>query len=546
MDLRLLSRPLGGSSLVRDYLEGSATASAFYRGAPGEARSYRKKARELSQTVYPARLSSAAEIVRPAGPQGKAALRTVVEQRGFFVTTGQQPGLFGGPLYSLYKALTAVRLAEELEPVVKRPVMPLFWIASDDHDWAEANHAHVIDPGNRLHRITVGPATDQVPHALGRILLGDRGALALAELSACFPRNDYRDGYLDLLRETYHPGSTLASAYADLLAALLRDTPLGLVDGADSRLKKLARPILRAEAEDPVASEEALSETAAHLTASGYRLQVPLAQRATNLFFDTRQGRDRLLRTTGGFSLRRSGREFSSRRILRVIDESFDLVSPNVLLRPVVEGFVFPTLAYVAGPGELAYFGQLRALFRRHGVGMPVVVPRASLLIVEKKVSRVLERLDVTVDDVRDGDLLQARFARDGMPDDLKDGLERWRDGLESRAREVSRASAAIDPVLQGAVTKARNSGLAALGALEKKVIRAIKRRSVTVAGQIAKAGVNLWPGGKPQDRVLSPLQYTMRYGPHFISMLRDGIRAIAGEPTVRGAGSLPGSDETP
>lgn len=546
MDLRLLSRHLGGSRLVRDHLDGSATASAFYRGAPGDARSYRARARELSQDAHPARLSAAAEIVRPAGPRGENALRRVVEQHGFFVTTGQQPGLFGGPLYSLYKALTAVRLAEELQPAVGGPVMPLFWIASDDHDWAEANHSHVIDPGNRLHRITAGPAADPVPRALAQVLLGDRGARAIAELAACFPPNDYRDGYLELLREAYHPESTLASAYADLMAALLRDTPIGLVDGAGARLKELARPILRAEAEDPLASEEALTATAEHLTAAGYRLQVPVPPGATNLFFDTRQGRDRLLRTSSGFRLRRSGREFSSRRIVRVIDESVDLVSPNVLLRPVVEGFVFPTLAYVAGPGEVAYFGQLAALFRRHGVEMPVVAPRASLLVVEKKVARVLERLDVTVDDVRDGDLLQARFARDRMPDDLKDGLTRWRKGLETRAREVSRASATVDPVLLGAVTKARNSGLAALGALEKKVVRAIKRRSETVASQIAKAGVNLWPGGKPQDRVLSPLQYTMRYGPGFVAAVGERIRVLAGETTAEPAGSLPRSDETP
>ena len=546
MDLRLLSRPLGGSRLVRDYLEGSDTASAFYRGSPGDARSYRIKADELTREDGPARLSSSAELVRPAGPNGRAALRDVVDRQGFFVTTGQQPGLFGGPLYSLYKALTAVRLAEELEPVVGKPVMPLFWIASDDHDWVEANHAHVIDPGNRLRRITLGPAEDPMPRAVGGILLGDRGAQALGELSACFPRNDYRDGYLDLLREAYHPGSTLASAYADLMAALLRDTPIGLVDGADARLKELARPVLRAEAEDPSASEEALTETAGHLASAGYRLQVPLAPGATNLFFDTRQGRDRLLVTDGGFRLRRSGRDFSRGRILRVIDESVDLVSPNVLLRPVVEGFVFPTLAYVAGPGEVAYFGQLGALFRRHGVGMPVVAPRASLLVVERKVSRVMEKLGVTVDDLRDGDLLQARFARDGMPEDLKDGLSRWRQGLESRARDVSSASAAVDPVLRGAVIKARNAGLSALGALEKKVVRAIKRRSETIASQIAKAGVNLWPAGKPQDRVLSPLQYAVRYGPDFVTMLRERIRVLADETTVERAGSLPRSDETP
>ena len=529
MDLNLLPGPLGGSRLVRDYLDGSGGAAPFYRDAPACAVTYRTKARELAPAIDPARLASAAEVVRPAGPAGEAALADLVAHNGFFVTTGQQPGLFGGPLYSLYKALTAVCLARELQPVVGRPVVPLFWIAADDHDWAEANHAHVIDAANRLRRITVGPNPDSLPRAVGRIVLGDRGTEAVAELSACFPPNDYRDGYLELLREAYHSGSTLASAFGDLMAELLRHTPIGLVDGADPRLKELARPVLQAETEDPAASENALAGTAGRLTAAGYALQVPIVPGATNLFLETREGRDRLLRTSGGFRLRRSGRDLSSRRVQRIVNESVDQVSPNVLLRPVVEGFVFPTLAYVAGPGEIAYFGQLAELFVRHGVGMPVVTPRASVLVVERKVTRVLEKLGVTVDDVRDRDLLLARFARDAMPRDVAETLEGWRRGLMARALELSDASAAIDPVLQGAVTKARNSGLAALGALEKKVIRAVKRRSETLTAQIDKAWVNLWPVGKPQDRVLSPVQYTMRYGPDFVSMVQAGIRVLGG-----------------
>lgn len=527
MDLNLLPGPLGGSRLVRDYLDASDGAAPFHRGAPGRAGTYRTRARELGHAVDPARLASAVEVVRPAGPAGEAALADLVAHDGFFVTTGQQPGLFGGPLYSLYKALTAVCLARELQPVVGRPVVPLFWIASDDHDWAEANHAHVIDAANRLRRITVGPNPDPLPRAVGRVVLGDRGTEAVAELSTCFPPNDYRDDYLDLLREAYHSGSTLASAFGDLMAELLGHTPIGVVDGADPRLKELARPVLHAEAEDPMASERALAETAGRLTAAGYALQVPIVPGATNLFLESREGRDRLLRTSGGFRLRRSGREFSGSRIQRIVNESVELVSPNVLLRPVVEGFVFPTLAYVAGPGEIAYFSQLADLFVRHGVGMPVVTPRASVLVVERKVTRVLEKLAVTVEDVRDRDLLLARFARDAMPSDVAEALEGWRRGLMTRSLELSEASAAIDPVLHGAVTKARNSGLAALGALEKKVIRAVKRRSETLNNQIDKAGTNLWPIGKPQDRVLSPLQYTMRYGPDFVSMVQAGIRVL-------------------
>ena len=200
-------------------------------------------------------------------------------------------------------------------------------------------------------------------------------------------------------------------------------------------------------------------------------------------------------------------------------------MSPNVLLRPIVESLVFPTLAYVGGPGELAYFAQLGQLFARHGGGAPVVVPRGSLLALEAKVTRVLDKYGLQADELREGDALLSRFARDQVPDDVSGGLARWRGAVESCATELIRTSAEIDPVLKGAVAKARNSGLAALGALEKKIVRAVKRSSETTWNQIAKARVHLWPEGKPQDRILGPLQYLMRYGRGFVSMALSEIR---------------------
>ena len=531
--MRILQRSLGGSRLVRDYLNGLEAAAAFYRGSPFHAETYRRKAEALDRTSGPAVLAAAEAIIKPAGPRAAEALRDVTGAGGYFVTTGQQPGLFGGPLYSLYKALTAVRLAEELARVVGKPVMPLFWVASEDHDWEEANHTHVVDESNQLHRLTLGPAPVIAQRPLGRIRLGDGVGEVVDELARRFPRNDFHARYVDLLRDAFRPSATLASGFANLMAELLRDTPVGLVDAGHPCLKEASRPLLRAEAEDPAASESVLAETCGALTSSGYGLQVPLIPGAANLLVDLELGRDRLQRTNGGFKLRRSGGEISRRRVLDLIDGSTHSVSPNVLMRPVVESFVFPTLAYVGGPGELAYFGQLARLFRHHGVGMPVAFPRMSLLVVEAKVAKVMEKFDVTVDELREGDGLLSRFARDRVPEVVSGAVASWRGAIESHAAELAGTSNAIDPVLAGAVTKARNSGLAALGALEKKIIRAVKRREETTWSQIAKARVHVWPDGKPQDRVLSPLQYVMRYGTGFLSLALQEIRVelVAGDP---------------
>ncbi len=523
--MRLLRRPLGGSRLVRDYLNDVPSASAFYRGSPFRVATYRAKAEKLDAITGPEAIARAATAIRPVGPAAERALRAVGRQPGFFVTTGQQPGLFGGPLYSLYKALTAVRLAETLAAALGRPVMPLFWIASEDHDWEEANHAYVVDGSNALRRIALdgGPGSARPP--LFRVRLGEAVRAAAEQLTRYFPPNDFRARYVDLIDDAYRPSATMAEAFAALMTALLRDTPLGLVDAADPALKEASRPLLRAEAEDPVGAAAAVGHCCDDLTARGYALQVPHLPDATNLFVDGTGGRERLMHADAAFSLRGSGRTIPRAEVLALIEGEPRRVSPNVLLRPVVESFVFPTLAYVGGPGELAYFGQLRGLFRHHGVDMPVATPRGSLLALETKVAKVLDKYGLEIDDLQHANAVLTRFARNRVPAEVREAVAGWRSAVASFAATMERSATRIDPVLKGAVTKARNSGLAAVAGLEKKVVRAVKRNDELARNQIAKAQVNLWPAGKPQDRVLGPFQYLMRYGPHFVPTALNRIR---------------------
>ena len=579
--MRVIQRPFGGPALVRDYLAGVPAAAGFYAGSPFDAESYRRKARHLDR-MGPGRAPAAASMIRPVGPQASALLKAVAAAPGYFVTTGQQPGLFGGPLYTLYKALSAARLAEDLERLLDKPVMALFWMASEDHDWEEAAQAGLLDGANELRRLDLGPEPGLARRALAETPMGPAAEEAVARFAALFPRNDFHARYVELLQDSLRPQATLASAFAALMSDLLADIPIGLVDAADPAVKTASRSLLQAEAEDPVASETALAKTAAELEERGYSLQVPLIPGASNIFLHGDGGRDRLLRVNDGsredggrvensdqvedgrrgdgsrvravrkvgdgsredngsredgsraiagsragfgYQLRRSGCEVSVRGVLEAVAAEPCLASPNVLLRPVVESALFPTLAYVGGPGELAYFGQLGRLFRRHGLSMPVVVPRASFVVVERKVAKVLHRFDLEVDDVRNLDGLLARFAKEGTPGDVKRAMEKWRRTVDEAAKEMTGAAVEVDPTLKGAVAAARNAGFGALGALEKKIARAVKHRHETEWSQLAKARSNLWPGGKPQERALGPLQYVMRYGPSFVALVRDELR---------------------
>lgn len=527
MDVR--ATPLGGPKLVRDFLAGDATAAGFYGGSPFSPESYVRKAASLAPAAGE-RARAAAALIEPGGPRSEARLQEVVRSGGYFVTTGQQPGLFGGPLYGLYKALSAARLADDLGRLLNKPVMPLFWIASDDHDWEEASRAHALDGAGQLCRLDLGPGPEGARRSLAETPMGEGVDEAVARLAHIFPPNDFHERWLTQVRQAYRPGATLAAAFRRFMGTLLQDTALGWVDAGDRRVKAASRPLLEAEAADPAASEAVLTEAGTALTAAGYRLQVPLIPGAANLFAHLPSGRDRLERAGTGFRLRGSGRTVSERRVRELIAADPCAVSANVLLRPVVESFLFPTLAYVGGPGELAYFGQLQGLFERHGVGMPVVAPRASAMIVEAKVAKALDALGVDAGELKDADGLLSRFAREEMPPAAEAAMRRWRDSAHSASEELTAAVASVDRTLDGAVRAARNASLAALGTLDKKVVRALKRRNETARERIERARANLWPAGKPQDRVFGPLQYLMRYGSGFVDLVGRRLRVASSD----------------
>ncbi len=517
---------------MSDYLEGGSAADRFYRGSYRSLGDFRSKAEELSKRFDSRRREALGRLITPVGPEAAAKLEAVLTSNGFVVTTGQQPGLFGGPLYSLYKALTAVRLAEALEEELGTPVMPLFWVASDDHDWAESNHTWLIDGNNELRELTLGARPNAAEATLSRTPLGSGVNEALKALQEALPDSEFSAPWLERIRSAYSPEATVAAAFRELMGALLEGTPVGMVDAADPALKTAAAPVMEREILTALQGEEVLARRTDELEAEGYAGQVTLMEGGLNLFLENETGRHRLFRGEGGFQVGRGGPSFDQADLLGLLGSQVEDFSPNVHLRPVVESYVFPTLSYVGGPGEIAYLGQLGSFFDHHGVGAPIVTPRASLLIVEPKIDKVLDKFGLTTEDLRDGDRLLTRMARDEVSEEVTRALGGWRGSVGSSSKALTEAVSSIDPTLKGAVANARNSTFAALSDLEKKIVQAVKRESETTVAQIRKAEVNLWPRGRPQDRVLNPFHFLARFGDEFLEAVRREIRVELGVET--------------
>lgn len=517
VNLEIRVRQVGGNALVEDYVQARDALQPFFAGHPFDPEAYRRKADEVRARFDAARLQAMAGAVHPVGASAADKLDRIAAGDGFFVTTGQQPGLFGGPLYTVHKALTAVALARRLEPLLDAPVLPLFWVASDDHDWDEANHTFLLDPANELHRLALEGGTDH--RSMGRRRLDGSAEYALTQLDEILPPSDFKTDVLRRLEAGYQDG-TVASAFARTVEGLFAELDLGVVDAQAPAVRRLGEPVIRRELEHAAAHEEALRRQTERLEALGYESQVAILPGAANVFYeDDAQGRQRLLREGGSWVLRASKRSLSEEELWSLHDETPERFSANVVLRPVVESAIFPTLAYVGGPGETRYLAQTGCLFAAHGVGMPVVYPRFSVTLIEGKVRKVLDKFGLDEDDFlgRPVHEVVSEVVRDDVPESVQAAVNDLRQALQQGYQAVYDAAEAIDPTLKGPIFSARNEGFKAISDVEKKIRHHVKLNEETELEQVEKAAINLAPEGKPQERVLNVHQYLARYGPALI-----------------------------
>lgn len=516
--------PLTGSALVRAHREAFERVERLYPGgAPDEVATFRRAAGDARERTPDARYASLASGLRPSGPVAERQLERVIRERGVVVTAGQQAGLFTGPLYTVYKALSAVRLAEGLERALGLPVLPVFWIASEDHDWEEVSHAHAIDVDNRLQRIEVKAPVDLEKESppVSRLRFGPDIVDAVRALEQATPDSEFKEEILGPLRAAYRPGAAIPEAFREALGDLLMGTPLCFVEASSPWVKESSRPVLEREWERRRESGDALVEWAKQMEASGYDVQVPVERAATNLFVDGPAGRDRLIlvpdagrKGQAAARLRRSGLVVGEGDVLAWLRESPQKVSPSALLRPVVESFVLPVAASVGGPAEIAYHAQTPPLFELHGVRPPPVVPRASFRIVEARIARSLERTGVSADTLAAGPEEAARaLARDHIPEPIEGALAELGRTVAAAFERLDPEIAKLDASLQGTSGRARHTIERALEELRSKVTTGVQRRNETLVEQLRKAAVHLWPLGRPQERVLNVYPYLIRYG---------------------------------
>ncbi len=500
------------SALFSDYLYHFERVAGFYDLAPFTLANFRSAARHLDG--YPAeRRRALVEALREQNSDA-AALDTLARPGTVVVATGQQVGLLGGPAYTIYKALTAIRLARWLTDQGTSAV-PVFWLASEDHDFAEVNHSWVFGPSHEPVRIDAGassgdggPAGD-VPVPSGIV----------DELQRTLSGFAFADEVTALAGEAYVAGGSFAGAFRALMGKLLPGYGLLYLDPLRPAVRELAAPMLRRALESSSGLVSEVIERNRALEDAGYHAQVHVEPESTLLFLLDGNRRLPLRRDEGGY---RAGTQHFSREELA---ERAVQLSPNALLRPVVQDYMLPVAATVVGPGETAYFAQSQVLYRSLLGRMPVVTPRAGFTLLDSRAERLLLRYGLDFDHFFRGqeavlDHIASRLVPPGINRSLSDASAAVRQQLDRLHADLS----AFDSTLAAALEKSRRKVVYQFEKLERKAAREALRRDERARSEAAFLNGLIYPEKHLQERLYSILPFLAKHGFDIIGRIYENM----------------------
>jgi len=495
----------GASRLFLDFSYHFEKVAAFYRHDPHDPASLTAAAKEIQ---YPddrrAALIRALSVRNPPSP----SLDLLAKPGTVAVVTGQQVGLFSGPSYTIYKALTAVRVARTLcDQGV--PAVPVFWLATEDHDFPEVNHTYVFGPSHQPVRLWVDAPREFAgrPKPVGGIPIPKP---PIAELREALKGLPYADEAVALVERAYHPGVTLGEGFQALIQDLLSGMGLIFVDPLDPALRTITAPLMAQALAAAPELKAKLLERNKQLTAAGYHAQVHIEPK-TSLFFLIDKGE----RTT----LRYKDSEYTQFQ-----DRAQD-ISPNALLRPVMQDYMMPTAAYIGGPAELAYLAQSRVLYDTLLGRMPVVMSRCGFTLLDARAEKLLSRYRLTIPQTLvHEEALKERISRALIPPRLEGSFDLAMSEMQRQLDHLRGEIASFDHTLAAALDKSRTKMLYQLEKSRKKIAREILRRDARASEDAAFLHGLLYPNRHLQERLYSILPFLAKHGLDMIAPTYDSV----------------------
>jgi bacillithiol biosynthesis cysteine-adding enzyme BshC len=431
------------------------------------------------------------------------------------VVTGQQVGLFTGPLYTIYKALSAIRLAECLSNRNHKAV-PVFWMATEDHDFREISKTAVIGRDGRLHEFSVSSDESEMKMSVGRMRIGKDIGGTIDQMLLELPATEFSQELEDVLRRTWTPGENFGRAFARLLNWLIGDRGLIFMCPLDSEIKKLSGPIYRRAIENSLEITSSAIERSNRLVQSGYHAQVHVSEDYFPLFLEESSGvRTALRRRKEGGFLTREGQEvLQESELIRISEEEPERLSPGVLMRPVVQDYLLPTVAYFAGAAEIAYFAQGSGAYGILGRTAPTVYHRQSFTLVEPRQAKTFDQFEISLEALFEGnDTLSPRIVESILNSDVADSFDSVEREITRQLEILEAKLSAVDPTLTENLEMRRRKIEYHLGVLRRKFHQAQLRKDDAAKRRLEDLFDSVLPHQHLQERTLNVCWLANRYG---------------------------------
>ncbi|MEX2463082.1 MAG: bacillithiol biosynthesis cysteine-adding enzyme BshC [Balneolaceae bacterium] len=501
------------SKLFKDYLSGSENLTSFFEFDPFSEPDYQKRADTIHFTTNRDHVADALLKFNhrfDAQDQTIESIEKLRNGKTVTVVTGQQLILFGGPLFTIYKIITAIVYAKRLEKSLKRPVIPVFWMADEDHDYREAATLNVpqSDDINPLFYESEEPGYKRV----SEIGFGTNFNEFKNQLKELLPETDFSNNLWNLMNSCYSDSETFGSAFGKLILKLFGKHGLILAGSNDHDIKKLLQKPLTRSIKKAAEIEKILIDTSKKLLTSGYHNQVTVQN--SNLFWiDDKDARKKISFADGEWIVEGSKRKWSSDSLVEEILEQPNRFSPNVFLRPVLQNFLIPVVAYVAGPGEVAYYAQMRAFYEHFRLKMPIILPRFSATLIEGGIDRIIGKLPFKISDYSERiEDLESMYLKRADTPDIEPLFQKWKDSVREVSESGINRVAGIDPTLKKSADKTVTQFFTELDKLKGKVYRSIKEDEKVQLKRIQRIQENLFPGMNLQEREVAFFYFMNKY----------------------------------